>query len=174
MDIAELVNKFGFPIIAAGGMGYIIYTIWIWATIEVKPVLSEANTVLIALIDRIRMLDNDLIRLNQKLNIVLQLRGKQIESDRHLEDVKTAAEAQKKELEAAAQQRQAAEELAHQHTIEVKPNGEVSVTDKHGEETVKVNVMPQEAKEKIDEPVDRDTRKRRSRRKAEAARPAQE
>ena len=148
MDIAELVNKFGFPIIAAGGMGYIIYTIWIWATIEVKPVLSEANTVLIALIDRIRMLDNDLIRLNQKLNIVLQLRGKQIESDRHLEDVKTAAEAQKKELQAAAQQRQAAEELAHQHTIEVKPNGEVSVTDKHGEETVKVNVMPQKKNRK--------------------------
>jgi hypothetical protein len=144
MDIADLVNKFGFPIIAAGGMGYIIYTIWIWATVEVKPVLSEANTVLIALIDRIRMLDNDLIRLNQKLNIVLQLRGKQIESDRHLEDVRNASEAQKKELQAAAEQKAAAEELAHQHTVEVKPNGTVMVTDKHGDETVKVNVMPQE------------------------------
>ena len=148
MDIADLVAKFGFPIIAASGMGYIIYTIWIWATVEIKPVLSEANTTLIALIDRIRMLDNDLIRLNQKLNIVLQLRGKEIESDRHLEDVKTAANAQKRELEAAAQQRKAAEELAHQHTIDVQPNGTVSVTDKHGEETVKVNVMPQEPKTK--------------------------
>jgi len=93
-------------------MGYIIYTIWIWATVEVKPVISEANTVLIALIDRIRMLDNDLIRLNQKLNIVLQLRGKEIESERHLEDVKTAASAQKREMEAAEQQRKAAKELA--------------------------------------------------------------
>ena len=148
MDIAELVNKFGFPIIAAGGMGYIIYTIWIWATIEIKPVLSEANTTLIALIDRIRMLDNDLIRLNQKLNIVLQLRGKQIESDRHLEDVRNSSEAQKKELQAAAEQRKAAEELAHQHTVEVKPNGTVEVTDKHGEETVKVSVAPQEPKTK--------------------------
>ena len=166
MDIAELVNKFGFPIIAAGGMGYIIYTIWIWATIEVKPVLSEANTVLIALIDRIRMLDNDLIRLNQKLNIVLQLRGKEIESDRHLEDVKTAANAQKRELEAAAAQKRAAEELAHQHTIEVQSNGTVSVTDKHGDETVKVNVMPQEPKEKIDEPADGDSSKGRRVRKA--------
>lgn len=155
MDIAELVNKFGFPIIAAGGMGYIIYTIWIWATVEVKPVLSEANTVLIALIDRIRMLDNDLIRLNQKLNIVLQLRGKQIESDRHLEDVKTSAEAQKKELEAAAQQRKAAEELAHNHTIDVQSNGTVSVIDTHGDETVKVNVMPQEPKEKINGTTDK-------------------
>jgi hypothetical protein len=75
MDIAALINKYGFPIIAAGGMGYMIYFVWTWATQEVKPVLSEANTVLIALIDRIRMLDNDLIRLNQKVNIVLMLRG---------------------------------------------------------------------------------------------------
>ena len=74
MDIAELVNKFGFPIIAAGGMGYLIYYVWNWATKEIKPTLGEANTTLIALIDRIRMLDNDLIRLNQKVNIVLMLR----------------------------------------------------------------------------------------------------
>ena len=75
MDIAELVNKYGFPVIAAAGCGYMVYYVWTWATVEVKPILSDANTVLIALIDRIRMLDNDLIRLNQKLNIVLQLRG---------------------------------------------------------------------------------------------------
>ena len=74
MDIAEAVNKYGFPIIAAGGMGYLIYYVWEWATKDIKPVLSEANTTLIALIDRIRMLDNDLIRLNQKVNIVLMLR----------------------------------------------------------------------------------------------------
>jgi hypothetical protein len=74
MDIAELINRYGFPIVAAGGMGYFIYFVWVWATKEVKPVLSEANTTLIALIDRIRMLDNDLIRLNQKVNIVLMMR----------------------------------------------------------------------------------------------------
>ena len=74
MDLAQLISKYGFPIVAAGGMGYMIFFVWTWATKEVKPVLSEANTVLIALIDRIRMLDNDLIRLNQKVNIVLMLR----------------------------------------------------------------------------------------------------
>ena len=73
-NIADFINKYGFPIVAAAGMGYLIYYVWQWATIEIKPVLSEANSVLIALIDRIRMLDNDLIRLNQKLNVVLQLR----------------------------------------------------------------------------------------------------
>jgi len=80
--LADLINKYGFPIIAAGGMGYLIYYVWEWATKEVKPVLSEANTTLIALIDRIRMLDNDLIRLNQKVNTVLHLRGKTIEHER--------------------------------------------------------------------------------------------
>jgi hypothetical protein len=81
-NIAELINKYGFPIIAAAGMGYLIYYVWEWATKEIKPVLSEANTTLIALIDRIRMLDNDLIRLNQKVNTVLHLRGKTIEHER--------------------------------------------------------------------------------------------
>ena len=73
-NLANLINQYGFPIVAAVGLGYYVYYVWIWATKEVKPVLSEANTVLIALIDRIRMLDNDLIRLNQKVNIVLMLR----------------------------------------------------------------------------------------------------
>jgi hypothetical protein len=81
-DIVELINKYGFPIVMAVGMGFIIKYVWLWATTEVKPVISDANTVLIALIDRIRMLDNDLIRLNQKVNTVLHLRGKTIEYER--------------------------------------------------------------------------------------------
>ena len=82
MDIAALVSKYGFPIVMAVGMGFIIKFVFEWATKEVKPVISDANTVLIALIDRIRMLDNDLIRLNQKVNTVLHLRGKTIEYER--------------------------------------------------------------------------------------------
>ena len=99
-DIAELVNKYGFPIVMAVGMGYIIKYVWEWSTKEVKPVISEANTVLIALIDRIRMLDNDLIRLNQKVNTVLTIRGKMIESDRVMETTIVEAQANKKFHEA--------------------------------------------------------------------------
>jgi hypothetical protein len=77
MDIAELVNKFGFPIVAAFGLGYFIYYVWQWVTTEIKPVTGEASKVLIDLIDRIRMLDNDLIRLNQKVNVILALREKE-------------------------------------------------------------------------------------------------
>jgi hypothetical protein len=81
-DIVGLVNKYGFPIVMAVGMGFIIKYVWTWATVEVKPVINDANAVLIALIDRIRMLDNDLIRLNQKVNTVLHLRGKGIDHER--------------------------------------------------------------------------------------------
>lgn len=101
-NIAELISKYGFPIVAAGGLGYFVYYVWIWATTEIKPVLSDASTVLIALIDRIRMLDNDLIRLNQKTNIVLMLR------ELHHEDLlKKAAEFRQSEREAekAAQEK---------------------------------------------------------------------
>ena len=101
MDVVELVNKYGFPIVMAVGMGFIIKYVWTWATTEVKPVISDANTVLIALIDRIRMLDNDLIRLNQKVNTVLHLRGKIIESERVLEQNKVDKEAGQKFDEAA-------------------------------------------------------------------------
>jgi hypothetical protein len=79
MDIVALINKYGFPIVAAGGMGYFVYYVWTWVTTEIKPVTSEANNVLIALIDRIRMLDNDLIRLNQKVNVILSLRKQEKE-----------------------------------------------------------------------------------------------
>ena len=82
MDIGEMVSKYGFPIISAAGMGYFIYYVWTWVTTEIKPVVSQANGTLIALIDRIRMLDNDLIRLNQKIETVLQLRGKTIDKER--------------------------------------------------------------------------------------------
>ena len=81
-DIATLISEYGFPIIAAGGMGYFVFYVWQWATEEVDPVLSEASGTLIALIDRIRMLDNDLIRLKQKIDTVLHLRGKTIEHER--------------------------------------------------------------------------------------------
>jgi hypothetical protein len=81
-NIADLISKYGFPIVAAVGMGMMIKYVWVWVTTEIKPVISDANTVLIALIDRIRMLDNDLIRLNQKVNTVLHLRGKTIEAER--------------------------------------------------------------------------------------------
>ena len=74
MSIVEILNQYGFATLAAVGMGWFIYFIYIYITREIKTKLSEMNGVLIGLIDRIRMLDNDLIRLRSKLNTVLTMR----------------------------------------------------------------------------------------------------
>ena len=74
-DIAQAISDYGFPIIAAMGMGYFIYFIWKWVTETIDPVLGETQFTLIKLVDRVRMLDNDLIRLNMKLSMVLEYRG---------------------------------------------------------------------------------------------------
>jgi hypothetical protein len=74
--LAKYINQYGFPIIASGSMGYIVYFVWVWATTIVKPILSETTNALIDLIDQIRLLDNDMIRLTQKLITVLSMRAK--------------------------------------------------------------------------------------------------
>jgi len=76
VELADAIKEFGFPIIAAFGLGYFVYYVWTWVTTEIKPVLADANKTLIALIDRIRMLDNDMIRLTQTLNMLLEQKEK--------------------------------------------------------------------------------------------------
>ena len=73
-QIVDIVNKYGFPIVAAVGMGYFIYFINAYVTSTLATLISEIHTTLVALIDRIRMLDNDLIRFEQKVNVVLQIK----------------------------------------------------------------------------------------------------
>ena len=76
MDIAQAIGDYGFPIIAAMGMGYFIYFIWTWVTTVIDPVIGETMGTLIKLVDRVRMLDNDIIRLNTKLSMVLEHEAK--------------------------------------------------------------------------------------------------
>ena len=77
MDIVDILNRYGFATLAAIGMGWFIYFIYKYVTTSIKKKLGEMSTVLIALIDRVRMLDNDIIRLRTKVNTALDLREKQ-------------------------------------------------------------------------------------------------
>jgi hypothetical protein len=72
--VAELVKQYGFPIVASVGMGYFVWFIYKFVTDKLMPLIGETNVILIALIDRVRMLDNDLIRLNQKVSVILQIK----------------------------------------------------------------------------------------------------
>ena len=76
-NIAELVNQYGVPIVVAVGMAYFIFYIWKFVTKNILPSLSQASTTLIALIDRIRMLDNDMIRLDQKIHTIIEIQNQQ-------------------------------------------------------------------------------------------------
>ena len=86
--IIEMLNQYGFATVAAIAMGWFIYFIYNYVTGQIIEKLDKAQITTIALIDRIRMLDNDLIRLRSKLNTVLEMReneqkdNKRRESDR--------------------------------------------------------------------------------------------
>jgi hypothetical protein len=123
MDIAEMINKYGFPVIAAAGMGYFIYYVWTWVTTEIKPVIGAANGTLIALIDRIRMLDNDLIRLNQKVETVMALRGKTIEKERMLAESDINQDPFKKRRE-EQEAKKAHEEITKKPSVKKKATAE--------------------------------------------------
>ena len=71
-NVIDAIGKYGFPIIAACGLGYFVYYIWKWVTTEIKPVIEETTGRLIALIDKVRMLDNDMIRLTMKINLITE------------------------------------------------------------------------------------------------------
>ena len=77
MDLAEMINQYGVPTVVAVGMSYFIYFIWKFVTTEILPQLGKAKTTLIALIDRVRMLDNDMIRLDQKINTIIELKERE-------------------------------------------------------------------------------------------------
>jgi hypothetical protein len=67
MQIVTLIQDYGFPIVAVFFLAYFIYFLYNYIVQEIKPKLGSTSTTLIALIDRVRMLDNDLIRLQTKV-----------------------------------------------------------------------------------------------------------
>ena len=72
MDIGGLVADYGFPAVMAVGMGYFIYYVWAFINSEIAPQLKDMHMALIRVIDQVRMLDQDMIRLQQKVNVVLE------------------------------------------------------------------------------------------------------
>tara|TARA_B110000977_G_scaffold193414_1_gene268375 strand:+ start:1195 stop:1473 length:279 start_codon:yes stop_codon:yes gene_type:complete len=72
MDIAALVNEYGFPTVMVVGLGYFVFFVWKFVNEKLQPEIDKQHIALIKLIDRMRMLDQDLIRLQQKVDVVLK------------------------------------------------------------------------------------------------------
>jgi len=92
-DIANLVSEYGFPTIMVVGLGYFVYFVWKFINEQINPAIDKHHMQLIKVIDRVRMLDQDLIRLQQKVNVVLEYRARQ-ELLQHYDD---KLEAEKKD-----------------------------------------------------------------------------
>ena len=81
MDIAQLIADFGFSVVMVVGLGYFVYFIWTTVTEEVEPSIEEMKSTIIRLTDQLRLLDQDMIRLHQKVNVVLELREKEMQNE---------------------------------------------------------------------------------------------
>jgi hypothetical protein len=65
--VTSVIQDYGFPIVAVFFLAYFIYFLWKFITTEITPKLASTSATLIKLIDRVRMMDNDLIRLETKI-----------------------------------------------------------------------------------------------------------
>tara|TARA_B100002019_G_C20702259_1_gene326292 strand:- start:37 stop:297 length:261 start_codon:yes stop_codon:yes gene_type:complete len=81
-DVAIIIGDYGFPIVAMVGLGYFVYYMWTTLNNTVEPAVEEMHFALIKLIDQVRMLDNDLIRLQKKVDTILQMRENETKRQR--------------------------------------------------------------------------------------------
>ena len=73
MDIVSLIEKFGFTTVMVVGLGYFVYYVWITITRTIDPAIDNMKKTIIRLTDQLRLLDQDMRRLQQKVNTVLEL-----------------------------------------------------------------------------------------------------
>jgi len=59
------------------GLGYFVYFVWQTITTVISPAIKDMSKTIIRLTDQLRLLDQDMIRLQQKVNTALSLKEKQ-------------------------------------------------------------------------------------------------
>ena len=74
MDVVQLVADFGFPVVMVIGLGYFVYFVWQTITNVIDPAVQDMKSTIIRLTDQLRLLDQDMIRLQEKVNTVIELR----------------------------------------------------------------------------------------------------
>jgi hypothetical protein len=82
MEIAQLVQEFGFPIVMVVGLGYFVYFVWQTITKTIDPAVEKMKVTIIRLTDQLRLLDQDMIRLQEKVNTVLEMKEKEKQDER--------------------------------------------------------------------------------------------
>jgi prefoldin subunit 5 len=81
MEIVDLVQKFGFPTVMVIGLGYFVFFVWQTITKTIDPAVQEMKTTIIRLTDELRKLDQDMIRLKEKVETVVRLKDQEKAKD---------------------------------------------------------------------------------------------
>tara|TARA_E500000318_G_scaffold39167_1_gene37726 strand:+ start:303 stop:590 length:288 start_codon:yes stop_codon:yes gene_type:complete len=89
MEIIDLVEQFGFTTIMVVGLGYFVYFVWQTISNVIDPAVSEMKSTIIRLTDQLRLLDQDMIRLQQKVNTVLELQEKEVINEKENDKKRT-------------------------------------------------------------------------------------
>lgn len=71
-NVANLITQYGFPTVMVIGLGYFVYFVYNFIQEHLDPATEKMHFQLIRVIDQMRMLDQDLIRLQQKVDTVLE------------------------------------------------------------------------------------------------------
>jgi hypothetical protein len=74
LDIVQLISEFGFPVVMVVGLGYFVYFVWQTITTIISPAVKDMSKTIIRLTDQLRLLDQDMIRLQQKVSTALSLK----------------------------------------------------------------------------------------------------
>ena len=90
MDVLQLVADFGFPVVMVVGLGYFVYYVWQTITNTIDPAVQEMKTTIIRLTDQLRLLDQDMIRLKEKVGTVMELKEENKLKDEKTEKPKDA------------------------------------------------------------------------------------
>ena len=88
ISVAQLIADFGFPVVMVVGLGYFVYYVWQTINKVIDPAVMEMKTTIIRLTDQLRLLDQDMIRLQTKVNTVLKNKNKEILDDGKKEENK--------------------------------------------------------------------------------------
>ena len=89
ISIAQLIADFGFPVVMVVGLGYFVYYVWVTINKVIDPAVEEMKMTIIRLTDQLRLLDQDMIRLQTKVNTVLKNKNKEVLENEEEENKKT-------------------------------------------------------------------------------------
>ena len=78
ISVAQLIADFGFPVVMVVGLGYFVYYVWVTINNVIDPAVEEMKMTIIRLTDQLRLLDQDMIRLQTKVNTVLKNKNKEV------------------------------------------------------------------------------------------------